>query len=152
MGIFYGGFVIPCGPIILWCSPIMLSFVDPHCPGDSGPGLLRACGSRPLQQKSPYHTQYCTAFPYTGPYTGPQGLSSLRFSTGLRRLKHIPDKNISAILFECVCLTFGFLLKISGFGFGLDRKVREGVSSISSNFHPNPTTGSPKSCPKYHSP
>ena len=71
--------------------------------------------------------------------------------TGLRRLNNIPDKEIfrrfvSTTLF---LLFFDFLMERF---CGLDRKVREGVILISSNFHPNPSTGSPKTNKKRNSP
>ena len=50
------------------------------------------------------------------------------------------QKHISADVPVSDVFMFGdFLLRIGG--SGVDRKVREGLRSISSNLHPNPTAG-----------
>ena len=64
--------------------------------------------------------------------------------TGLRRLKHITVNNYFGDgfrIFSGYFLSFPSKIYVSE----PDRKVREGLSLISSSFHPNPATGSPKS-------
>ena len=59
------------------------------------------------------------------------------------------------ILFSVVAILISlaiFPVFLSKSRLGLDRKVREGFSLISSNFHPNPTPGSPENLQKRHSP
>ena len=73
----------------------------------------------------------------------PGGFNACLYLTGLRRIKHITDKKYFGDFFRNFSGYFcRFPDKI--YGSGLYRKVREGFSLISSNFHPNPTLGRPE--------
>ena len=82
---------------------------------------------------------------------GGSGERIINKSTGLRRLKKFADKTIIGDFFRNFGSYFGgFPVKIQV--SEPDSKVRNGFRLISSNFHPNPTVGSPENPKKRHSP